>query len=103
MLIKQIFTFHSLNIYPENLSFYRRDLNYMISKGISQSQSAQSARLSIQAAELGPPARSPARECCSPHLGTGGETDSLAGEGVGGPNADDGTDTLVLYRYNPST
>jgi hypothetical protein len=34
----------------------------------------------------------------------GGETHSLAGEGVGVPDSDEGTDTLVLYLYyNSST
>jgi hypothetical protein len=34
----------------------------------------------------------------------GSKTYSLAGEGVGRPNSDEGTDTLVLYvNYNPST
>jgi hypothetical protein len=32
-----------------------------------------------------------------------GKTPSLAGEGVGGSNADEGTDTLARYVYfNPS-
>jgi hypothetical protein len=29
-------------------------------------------------------------------LGSGGGTNSLAGEGVGGPTSDKGTDTVVL-------
>jgi hypothetical protein len=29
----------------------------------------------------------------------GGGTQSLAGEGVGGPNSDEGTDTVLLYEY----
>jgi hypothetical protein len=38
-----------------------------------------------------------------PHLGPGGESHSLAGEG-GGPHSDEGTDTLELDVYhNPST
>ena len=36
----------------------------------------------------------------------GGATHSLAGKGVGGPNSDDWTETLVLYiillQYNPT-
>jgi len=32
-------------------------------------------------------------------LGPRGETHSLAGEGVGGPNSNEGTDTLVLCVY----
>jgi hypothetical protein len=39
-----------------------------------------------------------------PPLGPRGETHSLAEEGVGELNSDEGTDTLVLYvYYNPST
>ncbi len=47
-----------------------------------------------------PPSYSPARECCSspPPLGPGGDT-LARGEGVGGPNPYEGTDTLVLYMY----
>ncbi len=44
-------------------------------------------------------APSTASECCSPHLGPRGEIHSLAGEGVGEPNSNEGTDTLVLYVY----
>jgi hypothetical protein len=41
---------------------------------------------------------SPADECVPPPFGSLGETDLLAGEGVGweGPNSDEGTDTVVL-------
>jgi hypothetical protein len=57
---------------------------------------------------IGSPTPSPARECCSSPLWVQGkgETHSLAGEGgdtlacgegVGGPNSDEGTDTLVWY------
>jgi hypothetical protein len=42
-----------------------------------------------------------------PPVVPGRETRSLAGEGMGGPNSDEGTDTLALYictlYYNPST
>jgi hypothetical protein len=38
-----------------------------------------------------------------PPLDPGGETKYLVGEGVGRPISDDGTDTLVLVNYNPST
>ncbi len=49
--------------------------------------------------------------CCSqgsvaplPPLDPRGETHSLAGEGVGGPNSVEGTDTQLLYlHHNPST
>jgi hypothetical protein len=65
----------------------------------------QSVRLSVPSSELGQPTPSPTRECCSPPpVEPRGETHSLAGEGVGGPNSDEGTATLVLYvYYNPST
>ncbi len=40
---------------------------------------------------------SPASDCCShPPLGPRGEIHLLAGEGMGGPNSDEGADTLVL-------
>jgi hypothetical protein len=59
----------------------------------------QSTRLSFQSSELDTPTPSPPRECALPPFGSKGETHSLAGEGVGGPNSDEGTDTLVLYAY----
>jgi hypothetical protein len=41
---------------------------------------------------------------CSTPLGPGGKPHALSWEGVGGPNSDEGTDTLVLYLYyNHST
>jgi hypothetical protein len=46
-----------------------------------------------------PPIPSPAGEYVPPFGSGGGETHSLTGEGVGGPNSDEGTDTVVLYRY----
>ncbi len=60
------------------------------------------AMLSVQSSELGPHPLIRKR-VLPPPLGSRGETHSLAGEGVGGPNSDEGTDTLVLYVYNPST
>jgi hypothetical protein len=45
--------------------------------------------------KLGTPA-SAAGECGPPPLCFRGGTHSLAGEGVGGPNSDEGTDTVVL-------
>jgi hypothetical protein len=67
--------------------------------------SIQNARLSFQSSELGSPTPSPARECCSSlSLGPRGEIHSLWGYGVGGPNSDEGTDTMVFcVYYNPST
>ncbi len=46
-----------------------------------------------------PQTPSPASVWCSPPLGPRGETHSLGGEGVRGPNSDEGTDSLVLYEY----
>ncbi len=55
----------------------------------------QSARLSFESSELGPP---------TPFLLTPFSSKyAPAGVGVGGPNSDEGTDTLVLYMYKPST
>jgi hypothetical protein len=63
-------------------------------KSDSVALSRQSARLSLQSSQLGPP--SPAGECVLLPFGSRGGTHSLAGEGVGGPNSDEGTDTVVL-------
>ncbi len=50
--------------------------------------------------ELGPPTPSPAGECIPPQLGWGGGgAHSLAGEGVGGPNSDEGTDEAAHDFY----
>jgi hypothetical protein len=46
-------------------------------------QSIQSARLSIQLSELGPPTLSPVRECCSPPFGYKGRDTLACGEGGG--------------------
>jgi hypothetical protein len=44
-----------------------------------------------------PPTPSPPSEYCSPHLlGPTGETHPLAGEEMGGPNSDEGTDTTMI-------
>jgi hypothetical protein len=59
-------------------------------------QSTQSARLSLQSSELALPAFSLVNECC-PHP-KGGDT-LACGRGRGGPNSDEGIDTLLLYRY----
>ncbi len=57
-------------------------------------------RLYFQSSELGQPTPSTASESCSsPPLGPMGETHSLAGKGVGGPNPDEGTDTPVLNVF----
>jgi hypothetical protein len=51
---------------------------------------------SLQSSEkLGRSIPSHAGECCPPPMVPGG-THSLAGEGVGGPNSDEGTDTVIL-------
>jgi hypothetical protein len=38
-----------------------------------------------------------------PPLGPRGQTDSLAGKGVGGPNSEEGTEALVLCVYYNSS
>jgi hypothetical protein len=48
----------------------------------------RSAKPFLHSSELEPPP--------PPHLGSGGGTHSFAGEGVGGPNSEEGTDTVVL-------
>jgi hypothetical protein len=68
-----------------------------------KSQSIRSARPSVPSSELGPTTPSSASECVSP-LGPGGSNTRLREEGVGGPNSDEGTGTLVIYVYpNPFT
>ncbi len=60
--------------------------------------------MSVPSFELGPRNPSPASECGSPKDPSGGETQSLAVEGMVGPNSDEGTENLVLYiYYNPFT
>jgi hypothetical protein len=47
-----------------------------------------------------PPSPSDAGECVPHPFGPGGGgTHSHAGEGIGGPNSDEGTDTVVYSRY----
>jgi hypothetical protein len=60
--------------------------------------SRQSARLSLQSSEVGPPVPSPASECCPPLWFRGGGTHSLSEEGAQVANSDEGTDTLgIVY------
>ncbi len=62
-----------------------------------EGQSRQSARLFLQSSELGLPQPLTRRRVCPPLLvGGGGGGNSLAGEGVVGPNSVEGTDTVVL-------
>ncbi len=62
-------------------------------------QSWQSTRLFLQSSELGPPPTlSPTGECAPTPLVQGG-AHSLAGEEVGCPSSDEGTDTGTLYMY----
>ncbi len=56
----------------------------------------QSTRVSVQSSELDPPPF-PASECVSPHLGPRRGIHLLGGNGVGRPNSDDWTETLVFY------
>jgi hypothetical protein len=59
-------------------------------------QSRQIASHFLQSYELGRPHPLTSRRVCAPPpLGPRG-TRSLAVEGVGGPNSDEGTDTVVL-------
>jgi hypothetical protein len=62
-----------------------------------QSQSIQSSWYSVQSSELGPPIPAPAASVAPPLLVQGGATHSLGREGVGGPDSDEGTETLILY------
>jgi hypothetical protein len=62
---------------------------------VTQAQRIQSARLSVQSSELGPPLTHMI-VLLPPNLGPRGETHLLARERVGEPNSDDDTDTLVL-------
>jgi hypothetical protein len=64
--------------------------------GQLQPQSRQSARLSLQSSELGPQPPHSQGECAPPSLRFREGTHSLAGGGVGGPNSDEGTGTVVL-------
>jgi hypothetical protein len=67
-----------------------------------KSQSKQSARLSFQSPELGPPSPSPARECFSSSLWVqGGKHNSLRGR-AHFRRRDRHSGTLGIY-YNPST
>jgi hypothetical protein len=61
-----------------------------------KAQSRQSARLSLQSSEFGPAIPLPADQCCPPPTLVSGGKHSLAGEGVYGPNSNEGTDTVVL-------
>jgi hypothetical protein len=56
----------------------------------------QSACLHVPLSELGHPTPSPASECVSPLGPKWGEQHSLAGEGVGGRNSDDCTESLAF-------
>jgi hypothetical protein len=63
-------------------------------------QSRHNAKLFLQSLELGLPPHLPHPQASAPPPplvpGRGGGAHSLAGEGVGGPNADAGTYTVVL-------
>ncbi len=72
----------------------------LLESGDTGAQSIQSARLSIQSSELAPHSHSPASQCLPPLLVPFGRgTHSLAGEGAGGANSGEGTDTLWYTRY----
>jgi hypothetical protein len=57
----------------------------------------QSARIFLQSSELGPPTPPPHPQASVSPFGSGGGTHSLGGEGLEGPNSDEGTDTVLLY------
>jgi hypothetical protein len=68
---------------------------------VKQSQSRQKTRLFLQSSELDPlpPPPPNLQGSVSPDPfvpGRGGNTLVCAGEGVGGPNSDEGRDTVVL-------
>ncbi len=67
-------------------------------------QSIQSAMQAFfPVVRIGSPPHPPG-SVAPPLFGTKGETHSIAGEGVGAPNSDEGTDTPVLQvYYNSST
>jgi len=83
---------------------YHRQLSVESAARDSPAQSRQSAMLFLQSSELGPPPHP--QPSVSPPLVPGG-THSLAGERVGGPKSDEGTDTAVrtlgiLYIVRPA-
>jgi hypothetical protein len=61
-----------------------------------EAESIKSARLCSLSSELGSPPPHPQESVAFPSLGPRGKTHSHPGEGVGGPNANDGRDILVL-------
>ncbi len=73
--------------------------------GKTTEYTVQSAGFSYQSSESGPPhPLAPLGSVAPPPLGPRGVTHSLAGKGVGGPNYDEGTDTLVLnVSYKSAT
>jgi hypothetical protein len=62
----------------------------------SPAKCRQSARLFLQSSELRHPHPLTRRRVCSPLLWFRRGYTLTAGEGVGGPNSDEGTDTVVL-------
>jgi hypothetical protein len=54
-------------------------------------------RLFLQSSELGLPHPLTRRQVCPSPFGSGWGTHSLAGEGLGDPNYNEGTDTVVLW------
>jgi hypothetical protein len=62
----------------------------------SPAKCRQSARLFLQSSELRLPHPLTRRRVCSPLLWFRGGYTLTAGEGVGGPNSDEGIDTVVL-------
>jgi hypothetical protein len=76
-------------------------LGYLVNSPVKiiisiQAQIRQSARLFLQSSELGPLSRKRVYPPGTKRV----ETHSPAGEGVGGPNSDEGTDSVALGKYS---
>ncbi len=54
---------------------------------------------SVQSSELGPSLPHPQASWSPPPLWFRGRDTLACGKGVGGPHSDEGTDTLVIFRY----
>ena len=67
-------------------------------KGV-RPQSRQSAKRFSSRWNWDSPTPLAAGECAPPPFGPGGRADSLAAKGVGSPNSNEGTYTVVLYIY----
>ncbi len=68
------------------------------SQGVAP-QSGQSAELFLKSSQLGLPQSVTRRRVCPPPPVLGGGAHTLAREGLGSPNSNEGTYTLVLFIY----